>query len=776
MTLLVVLGVVVIATILAALYLSLKSGRGDEPAPSGAGASDRQARGGSRPGSASLAGRVRSVADRGKAAGSSRRRFGGDDEDEYDVSDYVTARRSSRRAGGDRSSLVTAGTGHRPDGRTAAGFDETDPALHAAYGHGAAGYDGYDAAADTRLSGPMGAEPGTGPYATGGYGTGAYDAGSGPSPGYGGETPGGYRVRDRAGERGRDASSPRDRYPGSAPEGTGGGMYPPPDPYSPEDPAGTDFGVPGARTPRGNARPGGRRHAGAPDSAPPADYDDAPTALTNSPFSSASGADFPSEDTGATGDSSSGGRRRIAKIQKPQLRMGRSRQDYDNDPWPSPNEVDGVSDDQFWSDLSSDKPLATTARAAQAPSDSGQPWAPGDGPGRPGPSAGPDSTDMVSAPVPADAPAMGRGRRARGRAAEPEDGTEPRPRQQADGGAGGAVGPHGAGGPSGTAGPGASGGSRRRGEPMRSPRGAEEDPLTSASFSRHAREASDSRSYRDSRQPHRPSHGRPDASADETQTIRPDPRGYGAPGPAGAPGSGSPRRGAPGPGGRPGRPNAPTGPNAVGGPASSGDPRGDLGYRTGARPAGSYPEGTGGYAPPARNSRHASPPGGGRPSAGDGRPPAANGRPPASNGRPPAANGRPPAANGRPPAANGRPPAANGRPPAASGPRPPRPALPGPASGGPSYAPPGYPDPLSPGTNGSSAYPGTNGTSRYSGSNGGSAYPGGNGNSPYPGTYGDPSQPGGAGGSGGYPRGRRSSNRDHRRPDDRYQDPYSSDY
>ena len=80
MTLLVVLGVVVIATILAALYLSLKSGRGDEPAPSGAGASDRQARGGSRPGrSASLAGRVRSMADRGKAAGSSRRRFGGDD-------------------------------------------------------------------------------------------------------------------------------------------------------------------------------------------------------------------------------------------------------------------------------------------------------------------------------------------------------------------------------------------------------------------------------------------------------------------------------------------------------------------------------------------------------------------------------------------------------------------------------------------------------------------------------------------------------------------------
>ncbi len=676
MTLLLVLGVVVIATILAAFYLSLKSGRDDEPAPGGAGASDRQAKGGSRSGrSASLAGRVRSIAGRGKADGSSRRHFGGGDEDEYDVPDYVTARRSSRRAGGDRSSLVTAGTGHRAGGRTAAGFDETDPALHAAYGHAAAGYDGYDAAADTHVSGPMGAEPGTGPYATGGYDTGgydtgAYDAGSGPSPGYGGETPGGYR--GRAGERGRAG---------------------------------------------GSARPG--RDAGSP------------------------------------------------KFQKPQRRMGRSRQDYDNDPWPSADEIDGVSDDQFWSDLSSDKPLATTARTAQAPSDSGRPWAPGDGPGRPGPAAEPGSADMVSALVPATAPAMGRGRRAQRRVAEPEDGTEPRPRQQPDGGAGGAVRPRGSGGPSGAAGPGASGGSRRRGEPMRSPGGAEEDPLTSASFSRHARAASDSRSYQGSRQAHRPSHGRPDASADDTQTMRPDPRSYRAPDPAGAPGSGSPGRGAPGPGGRPGPggttgpgqrgsqglppsglggpgglggPNAPIGPNSVGGPASPGDPRGDGGYRTGARPAGPYPEGTGGHEPPARRSRHASPPGGGRPSAG-------NGRPPASSGRPPAANG----------------------------PRPPRPALPSPASGGPSYAPPGYPDPLSPGTNGSPAYPGTNGNPPYSGTNGDSVHPGTSGTSPYPGTYRDSSQPGGAGGAGGpggYPRGRRSSNRGHRRPDDPYEDPY----
>ena len=86
MTLLVVLGVVVIATILAALYLSLKSGRGDEPSPGDPGAGGPQARGGSRMGrSPSLAGRVRSMADRGKAAGSSRRRMAADDDDyDYD--------------------------------------------------------------------------------------------------------------------------------------------------------------------------------------------------------------------------------------------------------------------------------------------------------------------------------------------------------------------------------------------------------------------------------------------------------------------------------------------------------------------------------------------------------------------------------------------------------------------------------------------------------------------------------------------------------------------
>ena len=61
-----------------------------------------------------------------------------------------------------------------------AGFDDTDPALQAGYGPDAAGYDGYDAAADTRVSGPLDAEPGTGPFGTGGYDTGGYEPGTGP--------------------------------------------------------------------------------------------------------------------------------------------------------------------------------------------------------------------------------------------------------------------------------------------------------------------------------------------------------------------------------------------------------------------------------------------------------------------------------------------------------------------------------------------------------------------------------------------------------------------
>ena len=206
---------------------------------------------------------------------------------------------------------------------------------------------------------------------------------------------------------GRDAGSRRGRGPAreGAYEGSGArGAYPEQDRYSPAE------GYSPA-TSRGPARPRGRRRATDPASGPaipadpggPASYEDEPTALTDSPFASAGPEPgFADPDAQGTGEQHShGGRRRITKVQKPQLRLGRSRQDYDNDPWPSADEVDGVPDDQYWSDLSSDKPLATTARAAQNAGDD-EPWAAGAS--RPGSAAREDGPDVFSAPVEADAP------------------------------------------------------------------------------------------------------------------------------------------------------------------------------------------------------------------------------------------------------------------------------------------------------------------------------------------------------------------------------------
>ena len=884
MTLLVVLGVVVVATILAALYLSLKSGRGDEPDPGDAGAGDWPARGAGRSGrSASLAARVRSMTDRGKAGGPSRRRSGHDDDEDFDVPDYVRARRASRGADGpDRSGLVTAGADQRVAGsRGAAGFDDTDPSMRPGYST-AAGYNGYDAAADTRVSGPLGAGSagyGTESYSTDGYGTesygtGGYDAGSG----RGDYRPGGERGRDSGPPGSRSAGSPRDSsvtdaY--SSPDGHGPRRHPAADrpvadrpggsdrhvaggrrgsrpaerdlgardPGTGErgfgpggrdfgagepdfsggrrtgGPAGYDFdtdlgataagdlGAPAAGGPQGPARPGGRRRAISPGRASsdpdrsaarpsgngPEDYDDAPAPGTDSSFPSHLGI----ESQEAEGDDRAG-RRRTAKIQRPNLRMSRSRPDYDNDPWPSADEVDGISDDQYWSDLSSDKPLATTARAAQDAADTDQPWAPGDNSGEPG---------FTSAPVQADSRTAGRARR---REAE-DDGPEPRPLSSGGGGR-----------------------RRSRDEPAQSRRAAAEDPLTSESYSRHARQASDSRSYQGSREAHRPSHGRPDAATDETQTMRADPRGYGVPASRGArgagPGGSQPPAGAPGPAG-------------AGGPYEGGGTSRRDPYSDGPRPATAYGEGAGGYQPPARGgSRHASPPGGGRPPAPNGPPrarpalPAGGASSPRStsgsgsyptapgSGSYPAAPGSgsyystaadgvypggsypgsagggssPRTPGGGSSAGNGSPayprggtdpayprggtdpayPAANGSSayPGGNGSGAPYPgptgssAYPGGAYPGPNGSP-AYPD-----GNGSPAYPGPNGSSAYPRSNGNGAYRGPNGSSGNPDTYGGPAYPngpGGSGGPGGSPRGRRSSNRDTRRPDDgSYEDPY----
>ena len=602
MTLLVVLGVVVIATIVAAFYLSLKSGRGEEPGPGDA-AGDRQARAGSRAGR-SLPGRARPMA--GLGAGSSGRP--GDDDDDYDVPDYVAARRASLGAGGtNRSSLVSASAAPSP----AADADHTDPALRAGYGrdggYDAATYDGYDAAADTRAAADG--------YGTSAYSTAGLDAGTGPSARYG-----------------EGAAYPRQpRAP--RPDG-----YRPADGYSP----GRSF---------------------APSGPDP---------------------DFPVPDAGTGEDDGAGQgvRRRMPKKQKP--RLGRSKQDYDNDPWPSADELDGVSDDQYWSELSSDKPLATTARAA-SPGDPDQAWAPGAAAGAPdepggrgkggGRGARRGGPDVFSAPVQADAPS--RARRPRAMAEDERDTTAPRPLQQP---------------------------ARRHPDLPLGPRGAEEDPLTSESFSRHAREAADSRSYQSARQPpHWPSPGRPDPGTAETRTMRPDPRGYSAPEPAR-----TPEPGPPGPAG--GRGSGHRGTQDL-------PPGGSL------PPARSYSGNTGGYEPPARHSRHASPSGAGQP-------------PPAPDGK----------HRGHA-------------------------ATPGPGrsyrgtSGG-SHAAPSGGAAYSQGPPGS-GYPASNGTPSNPGS---SPYPPGSGTSSYPGGSAYPESPGSRGGSGEYPRGRRSSSS--RRPDDPYGDPY----
>ena len=97
-------------------------------------------------------------------------------------------------------------------------------------------------------------------------------------------------------------------------------------------------------------------------------------------------------------------------------RAGRSRRrvgwrkgsEVDEEMWPV-EAFGGVSDEQFWDDLASDKPLATTARAAQ-------------------PEATARRRTPNAGPLPDLYPADGRGREDRRRAATESPGTDPQPR------------------------------------------------------------------------------------------------------------------------------------------------------------------------------------------------------------------------------------------------------------------------------------------------------------------------------------------------------------
>ncbi|HEY0716757.1 MAG TPA: hypothetical protein VGD68_04005 [Streptosporangiaceae bacterium] len=776
MTLLVVLGIVVVITILAALFLSLKSGRNHDGASVAGAAGDRQARGGSRSRPSSLGGRVRSMTGRDKAVDHPGRRAAGRADDGFG-DDYGPPGRPPRGTGGpERSGLVASGAGRGQDrGRPGPGFDDTGPGPHSGYRRDLGGYDGYDSGASARVSGPVSPEAGTEVF-----GAGRYDSPGPPRARHGharGGTPSGFRERARddfgppgqdagwegRGERGRrpaPAAHDFDTDPGATMAGLGG---PEGDTGSWDSDLDRDGGAGGGR--------GGRRRAR--ESGAPGNFDDATTARE-------------ADQAGPR----EGGRRRAGRIQKPRLR--RDKNDFDDSPWPGYDEEAGaIPDEKYWEGIYSDRPLSTTARTAHPASDAGPGW--GELPAQPG-------------PVPAEQDDLppGRGRRARRRQEDPlgatgplDPGTEPRPVAPPD------FGP----------------GPRGRGRASRS---AEEDPLTSESFSRHAREATDSRSYRGPRDPNRPPAYGPDSASADTQAIRRDGHGYGpdplsGPGPRSGPSPMPPAprggRGAPGgglPGGGPGGPGRPGGPGAPAGPGGglpsaprqdpySGNgyrgpgpgngyrngtgpgpdngyrngtgpgpdngyrngtgPGPDNGYRNGTGPGPAYPDRSGGYPPPDRSAPRPPAPGPGTNPAGPGYSPG-NGSAP-GGGYSPA--GYPPA-TGRPPA----PPAPGG----VAGPPPggwsPAPADPGPAAPGGSGRRPGY------NPNGGAPYPGQpSGDPGYPAD---PSYPGGY----YPPGPGAPGGPGDPGGPAERPRGRRAAGRDDRGerggsrrwPEDGYDGPF----
>jgi hypothetical protein len=149
--------------------------------------------------------------------------------------------------------------------------------------------------------------------------------------------------------------------------------------------------------------------------------------------------------------------RDAATTAKPRRRVGfRKRADVDEEMWPA-EAFGGVTDEQFWDDLASDKPLTTTARTA--PQDSGARSRPLDAP----PVA---DTQAVPALDLGDNQARGEGRRGAGASAYPGSRTGPNPAAERT-----AIQPAYT-----PTQPSEARGRRRA-------RSAEEDPLTSAAFS-----------------------------------------------------------------------------------------------------------------------------------------------------------------------------------------------------------------------------------------------------------------------------------------------------
>jgi hypothetical protein len=153
-----------------------------------------------------------------------------------------------------------------------------------------------------------------------------------------------------------------------------------PDPVANFDqvPAGDHRTTPGAAVTRGGSlRPGTR--AAAPVAARRADDRQAPSddlwpgdAEAGSSWPDDSWPDDPTPGDATATDPKLGAATRGASETRPTARMAKPRRrvgfrkgaDLDEELWPAES-FGGVSDEQFWDDLASDKPLATTARTAQ---------------------------------------------------------------------------------------------------------------------------------------------------------------------------------------------------------------------------------------------------------------------------------------------------------------------------------------------------------------------------------------------------------------------------
>jgi hypothetical protein len=286
--------------------------------------------------------------------------------------------------------------------------------------------------------------------------------------------------------------------------------------------------------------------------------------------------------------------------------------DVDEELWPAES-FGGVSDEQFWDDLASDKPRTTTARTAQQdPGTRNRPLNAMSPPAAVPPAAGPRTTTQLIQSVKPQVP--GATQPVRTVAATGPLMTPPDKPSNADKPRNGSQQPNEATQPAETR------GRRRAG------RSDEEDPLTSAAFSLRSSGPVDGRSARRSRDMPREPYDATDASATQTMSTPPYGENYGYGSGSSPVQQGDPRRpngarsharhGGTGDATRPAQQaSPPDGRQGIGSPPAGG-------YQGGTHQGGGYPGGTyqgGGYSGggyPGGTYQGGGYPGGGNPAAG----------------------------------------------------------------------------------------------------------------------------------------------------------------